>query len=271
MMTGNPMDFANSSAASESSTGPGVPGTTGTPTLIIASRAAAFFSGLGSSGKRRTQLIVGGAAALIIVIAVLVIATSGGGGGSSDCKPLDVSAAQQAGVPTTKLDPVGEFADQDCAPTGQVTLVPVSPQNQKTKKPAISGFALQTNAAHLEKSESGDEYVLWLYKSDQQARPIGQETVSDNGNLTGAAPLPTQELVFLQALQKIRLSKVTAAGKTQIQQALSAQQGNKKATGVISFVGTPVLEGSGTALLQQLQQQLQQAQSQAGTSTGSKG
>ena len=237
----------------------------------IASRAAAFFSGLGSSGKRRTQLIVGGAAALIIVIAVLVIATSGGGGGSSDCKPLDVSAAQQAGVPTTKLDPVGEFADQDCAPTGQVTLVPVSPQNQKTKKPAISGFALQTNAAHLEKSESGDEYVLWLYKSDQQARPIGQETVSDNGNLTGAAPLPTQELVFLQALQKIRLSKVTAAGKTQIQQALSAQQGNKKATGVISFVGTPVLEGSGTALLQQLQQQLQQAQSQAGTSTGSKG
>jgi len=237
----------------------------------IASRAAGFFSGLGSSGKRRTQLIVGGAAALIIVIAVLVIATSGGGGGSSDCKPLDVSAAQQAGVPTTKLDPVGEFADQDCAPTGQVTLVPVSPQNQKTKKPAISGFALQTNAAHLEKSESGDEYVLWLYKSDQQARPIGQETVSDNGNLTGAAPLPTQELVFLQALQKIRLSKVTAAGKTQIQQALSAQQGNKKATGVISFVGTPVLEGSGTALLQQLQQQLQQAQSQAGTSTGSKG
>jgi hypothetical protein len=238
----------------------------------IASRAAGFFSGLGSSGKRRTQLIVGGAAALVIVIAVLVLATSGGGSSSSsDCKPLDVSAAQQAGVPTTKLDAVGDFADQDCAPTGQVTLVPVSPQNQQTKKPAISGFALQTNAAHLDKSENGDEYVLWLYKSDQQARPIGQETVSDNGNLTGAAPLPTQELVFLQALQKIRLSKVSAAGKTQIQQALSAQQGNKKATGVISFVGTPVLEGSGTALLQQLQQQLQQAQSQAGTSTGSKG
>jgi hypothetical protein len=237
----------------------------------IASRAAGFFSGLGSSGKRRTQLIVGGAAALVIIVVVLVVATSGGGSGSGDCKPLDVSAAQQAGVPTTKLDPVGEFADQDCAPTGQVTLVPVSPQNQNAKKPAISGFALQTNAAHLDKSENGDEYVLWLYKSDQQARPIGQETVSDNGNLTGAAPLPTQELVFLQALQKIRLSKVTAAGKTQIQQALSAQQGNKKATGVISFVGTPVLEGSGTALLQQLQQQLQQAQSQAGTSTGSKG
>jgi len=238
----------------------------------IASRAAGFFSGLGSvSGKRRTQLIVGGAAALALIIVVIVVATSGGSSGSGDCKPIDTTAAQQAGVPTIKLAAVGDLADQDCAPTGQITLVPVSPQNQQTsKKPAISGFALQTNAAHLEPSADGDEYVLWLYGSDQQARPIGQETVSDDGNLTGAAPLATQELVFLQALQTIRLSRVTAAEKNQIQQTLQAQQG-KKATGVISFAGTPVLEGSGAQLLQQLQQQLQQAQSQAGTSTGSKG
>jgi hypothetical protein len=236
----------------------------------LASRAAAFFSGRGSvSGKRRTQLIVGGAVALVLIIVVLVVATSGGGS-STDCKPLDVSAAQQAGVPTTKLDPVGDLADEDCAPTGQVTLVPVSPQNQKTKKPAISGFALQMNAAHLEPTSDGDEYVLWLYNSDQQARPIGQETVGDDGNLTGAAPLATQELVYLQALQKVRLSRVTSAQKNQIQQALQAQQG-KKATGVIQFVGDPVLEGSGQQLLQQLQQQLQQAQNQAGTSTGSQG
>ena len=239
----------------------------------FASRAAAFFSGLGStSGKRRTQLIVGGAAALALVIVIIVVATSSGSGGGGDCKALDVSAAQQAGVPTTKLAAVGDFANEDCAPTGQVTLVPVSPQKQQNaKKPAISGFALQTNAAHLEPSSNGDEYVLWLYGSDQQARPIGQETVNDNGNLTGAAPLATQELVFLQALQKIRLSRVTSAQKNQIQQALQAQQGSKKATGVISFAGTPVLEGSGTELLTQLQQQLQQAQSQAGTTTGSKG
>jgi hypothetical protein len=238
----------------------------------VASRAAAFFSGLGStSGKRRTQLIVGVAAAVALIIVVVVVATSGGGDSSSDCKPIDTSAAQQAGVPTTKLAAVGELASQDCPPAGQATLVPVSPQNQQTKKPAIAGFALQTNAAHLAPSANGDEYVLWLYGSDQQARPVGQETVGDNGNLTGAAPLATQELVFLQALSKIRLSRVTAAEKNQIQQNLQAQQGNKKATGVIAFVGTPVLEGSSTELLQQLQQQLQQAQSQTGTSTGSAG
>jgi hypothetical protein len=257
-----PRAAAPAAAAPGPPTGPG-----------FASRAAGFFSGLGSvSGKRRTQLIVGGAAALALIIVGIALATSGGGDGGSDCKPLDVSAAQQAGVPTTKLAAVGDLADQDCAPTGQVTLVPVSPQNQQqsAKKPAISGFALQTNAAHLEPSADGDEYVLWLYGSDQQARPIGQETVGDNGNLTGAAPLATQELVYLQALQTIRLSRVTAAQKNQIQQSLQAQQG-KKATGVIAFVGTPVLEGSGAQLLQQLQQQLQQAQNQAGTSTGTQG
>ncbi len=261
---------------------------TGTPAKGpgIASRAAGFFSGgFGSlTGKRRTQAIVGAAIAAALVIVVIVVATGGGGGGSSDCKPLDVSAAQQAGVPTTKLAAIGDFASQDCAPAGQVTLVPVPPpQNQQSSnnKAAIAGFALQTNAAHLDPTSNGDEYVLWLYGSDQQARPIGQETVSDSGNLNGAAPLATQELVYLQALQKIRLSLVTAAQKNQIQQSLQAQQGNKKATGVIAFTGTPVLEGSGSDLLQQLQQQVQQAQSQAqsqgqaptgtGASSGKKG
>jgi hypothetical protein len=208
-------------------------------------------------------------------VVVVLVTSGGGGGGSSDCKPIDTSAAQQAGVPTSKLNAVGEFASQDCPPSGQVTLVPVSSQaNQSSNKQAgIAGFALQMNAANLDPSQNGDEYVLWLYGSDQQARPVGQETVGDNGNLTGAAPLATQELVFLQALQKVRLSRVTSAQKNQIAQALKAQQGSKKATGVIPFVGTPVLEGSATNLLQQLQQQLQQAQSQGGTSTssGSKG
>ena len=250
----------------------------------VASRAADFFSGLGSlTGRRRTQLIVGIAAAVVLVVVVLVVATGGGGGGGGDCQPINTTAAQQAGVPTTKLAAVGDLAHQDCPPAGQVTLVPVPPQNQQSSKnkAAIAGFALQTNAAHLDPTSNGDEYVLWLYGSDQQARPIGQETVGDSGNLNGAAPLATQELVFLQALQKIRLSRVTAAQKNQIQQALQSQQGNKKATGVIAFVGTPVLEGSGTDLLQQLQQQVQQAQSQAqsqgqaptgtGASTGTKG
>src|SRR5688572_3484705 len=42
MITGKPIDRANSSASSTSSTGPGVPGTIGTPTAVIALRAAAL-------------------------------------------------------------------------------------------------------------------------------------------------------------------------------------------------------------------------------------
>ena len=42
MMTGNPIFFAKPNASSTSSTGPGVPGTIGTPTLVIADRAAAL-------------------------------------------------------------------------------------------------------------------------------------------------------------------------------------------------------------------------------------
>ncbi len=264
-----------SPAATPASATPPAPPPAGAPPRGpgVASRAAGFFSGLGSlTGRRRTQAIVGGAIALVLVVVIIVVGTGGGGGGSSDCKPLDTSS-QQPGAPTTKLSPIGDFANQNCSPTGQVQLTAVQGQNKKSStKASIAGFALQTLAAHLDPTSNGDEYVLWLYGSDQQARPVGKETVGDNGTLTGAAPLPTQELVYLQALQKIRLSKVTSAQANQIQQALQAQSGNKKATGVVGFVGAPVLEGSGTALLQQLQQQLQQAQGQSGTtSTGSKG
>ena len=42
MITGNPISRAKISASSESSTGPGVPGMIGTPTSVIAFRAAAL-------------------------------------------------------------------------------------------------------------------------------------------------------------------------------------------------------------------------------------
>jgi hypothetical protein len=234
----------------------------------LASRAATFFSRLGGEpGKRRPQLIAAMVAGLALVVAIVVITTGGDGGGNSDCAPLDTSQAQQAGIPTAGLSAVGAAADADCAPTGQVTLIPLSPQNQQSQNQSqTSGFALQTNAAHLDPSASGDVYVLWLYQSDSQARPLGQETVDSSGNLNGAAALPAQQLPLLQALPSIRLSRVTQAQNQQIQQSLQAQ--GKNATGVVAFLGTPVLEGSATDLLQQLQQLLQQAQSQAGGGTG---
>ena len=229
----------------------------------IASRAAGFFSGLGKvQGRRRTQLVAGSAAVVALLIVLIVVATGGGDGGG-ECEPLDTSAAQQAGIPTTDLTPVGAAADSDCAPTGQVTLVPLSARDKKkpNSQAQVAGFALQTNAAHLEPTENGDVYVLWLYGPDDQARPLGQETVDKEGNLNGAGALATQELSLLQTLPSIRLSLVSQSEAQEINQSLQSQQG-QNATGTVQFAGTPVLEGSGTSLLQQFQQQIQQVQQQ---------
>jgi hypothetical protein len=242
----------------------------------FASRAAGFFSGFGSlSGRRRTQVIVGSAAALALVIVVVVVATSGGSSSSgSDCKPVDTAAAQQAGVPQMKLAAAGTFADANCAPSGLLTLG-AAPQTSQTKNQAQS-FILQANAVHLPPTGNNERYVLWLYKSDTQSVPLGQETVDSSGNLTGGVPVPAQELVLIPAFQTIRLARVTSAQSQQIQQSLQGQ--GKKPTLLVHFVGDTALQGNVADL--GIQQLLQQAQSQAGasggqgqstTTTGSKG
>lgn len=243
----------------------------------FASRAAGFFSGLGSlTGKRRTQAIVGGAAALVIAIVVIVIVTSGGGGaGGKDCAPVNPSSAQQAGIPTMKLTADGPSADASCPPSGQVTLG-ASQQNTNTNsKNQAPTFVLQANAVHLPPTANGERYLLWLYKSGTQALPLGQEAVDSSGNLTGGVPLVAQQVLLLPAFGSIRFSRVTTDQATQISQSISAQ--GRKATGVTNFVGTPVLQGNISELglnqlLQQAQSQAQGGGTQSGTGTkGSKG
>jgi hypothetical protein len=243
---------------------PPVPGATPTPQGPgFASRVAGFFSGLGgSTGKRRPQFIVGGAAALALVIVVIVVATSGGSSGASDCKGVDTSAAAQAGVPTIKLAATGAAADADCPPSGQITLG--ATQQATNSKSQAPSFALQANAVHLPPSGSGERYLLWLYKSDTQSLPLGQETVDSSGNLTGGVPLLAQQVLLLPAFDTIRISKVSSAEAQQLQQSL--QQQGKKATGVIQFVGQPMLQGNISEL--GLDQLLQQAQSQAQPNQG---
>jgi hypothetical protein len=238
---------------------PGAPPAPQSPGL--ASRVAGVFSGLGGlSGKRRTQFLVGLAGVLALVIVVVVVVTSGGGGDSSDCQGVDTSTAQQAGVPTIKLTATGTAADADCAPSGQITLgAQQQASNSKNQTPT---FALQANAVNLPPSDNGERYLLWLYKSDTQSLPLGQETVDSSGNLTGGVPLIAQQVLLLPAFDSIRISKVTSAEAQQVQQSLQQQQG-KKATGVIPFAGQPMLQGNISEL--GLDQLLQQAQQQAGS------
>ena len=243
---------------------PPQPSTPGGPGF--ATRAATLLGGLGRGrGTTRTRFLIGLAAALVVVVAVVLATTAGGDGGGGDCKPIDSSAAEQAGVPLIKLTATGAAADADCQPSGQITLG-AAQQNQQQSNNQARAFILQANAAHLPPTESGERYLLWLYKSDTQALPLGQETVDSSGNLTGGIPLSAQQVVLLPAFDSIRFSKVTSAQAQQLQKSLRAQ--GKNATGVVPFVGEPVLEGNISEL--GLDQLLQQAQSQAGGS-GKKG
>jgi hypothetical protein len=230
----------------------------------FASRVAGVFSGLGGlGGKRRTQFLVGIAAALALVVVVVVVATSGGSSNaSSDCKGVDTAAAQQAGVPTIKLVATGSAADADCPPSGQITLgATQQASNSNSQTPT---FALQANAVHLPPSADGERYLMWLYKSDTQSLPLGQETVDASGNLTGGVPLIAQQVLLLPAFDSIRISKVSSTEAQQVQQSL--QQQGKKASGVVQFVGQPMLQGNISEL--GLDQLLQQAQSQAQPNQG---
>ena len=230
----------------------------------FASRVAGVFSGLGGlGGKRRTQFLVGIAAALALVVVVVVVATSGGSSdASSDCKGVDTAAAQQAGVPTIKLVATGSAADADCPPSGQITLgATQQASNSNSQTPT---FALQANAVHLPPSADGERYLMWLYKSDTQSLPLGQETVDSSGNLTGGVPLIAQQVLLLPAFDSIRISKVSSTEAQQVQQSL--QQQGKKASGVVQFVGQPMLQGNISEL--GLDQLLQQAQSQAQPNQG---
>jgi hypothetical protein len=230
----------------------------------LASRAAGALSGLGrASGKRRTQVSVLAAGALaVVIVAIVLISGSGDGDGGSDCVPLDTSAAQQAGIPTVALNAVGSAAEDDCPPSGQMTLSAAQPQGNQTQNQTTQ-FALQANAVHLSPTTSDERYLLWLYTSDDQAFPLGQQTVDASGNLTGGVPLNAQQVLLLPAFQTIRFSKVTAQEAQQVQQSLrSLQQQGRNGRGAVPFVGAPVLEGQIAEL--GLDQLLQQAQGQAG-------
>jgi hypothetical protein len=228
---------------------------------------------LGGSGpsRRQSQIAVGiGAGALLIIVVVLAVSGVFGsnddddGGGSEDCASLDTTQAQQAGVPTISLAAVGAVASSECPPSGQITLAPIQPQQSQQNQQQQAQFGLQINAVNLEPTTSEDVYVLWLYTSDDQAAPIGQQTVDASGNLTGGVQLGAEQVVLLPAFRMMRVARATTAENQQIQQSLQAQ--GQQPSNPIPFVGETVLEGNVSEL--GLDQLLEQAQGQGGGGAG---
>jgi hypothetical protein len=142
---------------------------------------------LGGSGpsRRQSQIAVGlGAGALLII--VVVLAVSGVFGSDDDG---DGGGDATATATTTSNE--------------DLTIVPLAPlgggsgaQGQAVFARAGDQPVLQINLTGLGQAGKGETYIVWLYNSEAIAFPLARDRANQQGNLTGAAPVP-QEIVPL--------------------------------------------------------------------------
>jgi hypothetical protein len=142
---------------------------------------------LGGSGpsRRQSQIAVGiGAGALLIIVVVLAVSgvfgsgdDDGDGGGAT----ATATAAANEDLTMVNLAPLGG----DSSAQGQAVFARVEDQP-----------VLQINLTGLQQAGKGETYIVWLYNSDAVAFPLARDQANQQGNLTGAAPVP-QEIVPL--------------------------------------------------------------------------
>jgi hypothetical protein len=150
----------------------------------IRERVGGVLGGSGAS-RRQSQIAVGlGAGALLIIVVVLAVSGVLGGDGDGD----------------------GGGAATDTATTAsgeELTIVPLAPlgggsgaQGQAVFARAGDQPVLQINLTGLGQAGKGETYIVWLYNSEAIAFPLARDRANQQGNLTGAAPVP-QEIVPL--------------------------------------------------------------------------
>ncbi len=182
--------------------------------------------GLGSKNRRLPVVLAAGG--LAVLIAVLLI-TGVVGGGDDDSSTTDTSTTASNGDLTiVELQPV-----DDSGASGQAVFV------QAKDQPAV-----QLNLAGLQPSSNGDAYVVWFYNppsggNPEVAIPFAFQVADKDGNLTGAAPIPSSLLSALPAIQGIRVSRVSREDEKTLSSFTT-----KKSKSPPPYVGETVLEGA---------------------------
>jgi hypothetical protein len=189
-----------------------------------------------SKGQRQAIAgLVGGGVVLVIVV-LLVTGVFGGSNNQSSSSGSSNSSSQQAssnasGLTRAVLTSQNGSSAKGVAVFAQVRNTPV----------------LQINVTNLKPSGPGEGYVIWLYGGPTQAFPLVRQVVGKNGQLRGAAPVPTQ---LIQALQQglfnsidvslTKNSQVTAAlGQARKSRKLPPYAGQSVARGTITGPGFP--------------------------------
>jgi hypothetical protein len=147
---------------------------------------------------------------LLVLVGVLLITGVVGGDDSGEGEDDTPTTAADENLVIVELGPLGS-APPDA--TGQAVFAQAQDQP-----------LLQINLSGLEPAGEGNNYIVWLYNSDQVAFPLARDQVSDNGALTGAAPIPQEILPLLSQFGCVDVS-LASNEETQaaLQQAIDGQ------------------------------------------------
>lgn len=178
--------------------------------------------GLGAKEHRLPVALIAGAL-LVLIVVLIVVNPFGGSDNSSSSDQASTTSSTSGDVTIVKLDPVGGGNA-----TGQAVFARV--QNQPV---------LQINLSGLEPTGKDQTYIVWLYNSDKAAFPLARDQVGSDGDLTGAAPIPSQ-LIGLIGPDGFDQIDVSLASNGETAAALQAAAKSKK---LPAHSGTTVLRG----------------------------
>lgn len=173
------------------------------------------------SDKRSGQIIaIAVGAVVLLVVGALAIAGVFGGGDDEGGDGATTTAASDD-LTIVELSPL-----EGGNATGQAVFAQAQDQP-----------LLQTNLSGLGETTGDEIYVVWLYSSERAAFPLARDRVGADGNLTGAAAIPTEVIPLLGQFGCIDVSLASAA-ETQraLRQAVRGQ-------GLPRHTGETVLRG----------------------------
>jgi hypothetical protein len=181
-------------------------------------------STLSRSQRQAIAGLLGGGILIVVVVLIVTGAFSGGGSTSSSGERSGKQASTNAsGLTRAVLTPRNGSDAQGVAVFARVRNTPV----------------LQINVTNLAPARSGQAYVIWLYGGPDQAFPLVRQAVGQNGQLRGAAPIPTQ---LIQALQQGLFDSidVSLASNSQVTAALRQA---RKSQRLPRYAGRSVVRG----------------------------
>ena len=189
------------------------------------------------SSKRGNQMLaIGVAAAALVLIGILAIAGVFGGDDG------DGGGGSQTETTATGGD------------TGDLTIVRLSPPEGASGASGQAVFAqtedqpvLQINLTGLAPTSADNIYIVWLYNCERAAFPLARDRVTENGNLTGAAAIPTEIIPLLPQFGCIDVSLASARDTERALQQAVDGQGLPRHTGETVLRGEIPTQAGGTA------------------------